>query len=163
MAIRSKGGDLALLPQHFHDFLQLVPEEKRLTMAGHISAQLDSVRGYDDILDLAKLMLIELLKGNISPAVAAEARKFIEIMMAAVAGKSGATGAVGSGFLMLHQQLQQVAVGVMGPQAPQMHITTPSTRQVVDLTDIVNLPDVGLSKGDAHLMAASGAAGSIKL
>jgi hypothetical protein len=50
------------------------------------------VKDYDDLISFSQILLAELIEGNITPAIAREARRYAELMFTIVATKNAAQG-----------------------------------------------------------------------
>lgn len=74
----------------YRNWLTLVPPEQREKIAALIKKH--PVKDYDDLVSFSQILLAELMQGNITPAIAREARLWTELMFTVLATKNTAMG-----------------------------------------------------------------------
>ena len=74
----------------YRNWLTLVPPEQREKIASLIKKH--PVKDYDDLVSFSQILLAELMQGNITPAIAREARLWTELMFTVLATKNTAMG-----------------------------------------------------------------------
>ena len=106
----AKGREVSKVQSDYLAWLTLVPAEEREAVADLIaSVELKSAK---DLVLLSQKMLSAVLRGTISPDISAEARKWAELMLAAltveVAGTKGTNMSLSFNMLM-NQTAQDIA------------------------------------------------------
>jgi hypothetical protein len=74
----------------YRNWLTLVPPEQRENIAALIKKH--PVKDYDDLVSFSQVLMAELMQGNITPAIAREARLWTELMFTVLATKNTALG-----------------------------------------------------------------------
>ena len=74
----------------YRNWLTLVPPEQRENIAALIKKH--PVNDYDDLVSFTQVLMAELVQGNITPAIAREARLWTELMFTVLATKNTAMG-----------------------------------------------------------------------
>jgi hypothetical protein len=87
-------------------WLGAVPEEERQALSKLLSSI--QVRTYDDLMSFSQRVLVEILAGRITPAVASEARGWAELMMMSIAAKNASQGTPASAYGDLINALEDV-------------------------------------------------------
>jgi len=80
----------------YRSWLTLVPAEKRELISGLLRKH--KVNSYDDLISFSQVLLAELVEGNITPAIAREARMYAELMFTIIATKNTAQGTPESAY-----------------------------------------------------------------
>ena len=87
-------------------WLGAVPQKERLAVSEILSSM--QVRTYDDLMSFSQRVLVEILSGRITPAVASEARGWAELMMMSIAAKNASAGTPASAYGDLINALEDV-------------------------------------------------------
>jgi hypothetical protein len=87
-------------------WLGAIPQEERLAISEILSSM--QVRTYDDLMSFSQRVLVEILAGRITPAVASEARGWAELMMMSIAAKNASMGTPASAYGDLITALEDV-------------------------------------------------------
>ena len=87
-------------------WLGAIPKEERLAISEILSSM--QVRTYDELMAFSQRVLVEILAGRITPAVASEARGWAELMMMSIAAKNAAQGTPASAYGDLITALEDV-------------------------------------------------------
>tara|TARA_R100001594_G_scaffold93176_1_gene127515 strand:+ start:3136 stop:3564 length:429 start_codon:yes stop_codon:yes gene_type:complete len=87
-------------------WLGAVPQEERVAISEILSSI--QVRTYDDLMAFSQRVLVEILAGRITPAVASEARGWAELMMMSIAAKNASQGTPASAYGDLIHALEDV-------------------------------------------------------
>jgi hypothetical protein len=87
-------------------WLGAIPQEERLAISEILSSI--QVRTYDDLMAFSQRVLVEILAGRITPAVASEARGWAELMMMSIAAKNASMGTPASAYGDLINALEDV-------------------------------------------------------
>lgn len=87
-------------------YINTVPSSVREEVADKISKM--KLRSYEDISDVSKELLVELLRGNISPEIASSARSLLEASFTSIAA-SGKSNGGGGAFVELIKAMREEA------------------------------------------------------
>ncbi len=87
-------------------WLGAIPQEERVAISEILSSI--QVRTYDDLMSFSQRVLVEILAGRITPAVASEARGWAELMMMSIAAKNASQGTPASAYGDLIHALEDV-------------------------------------------------------
>jgi len=74
----------------YRSWLTLVPPEQREAIATLVKKH--QIKDYDDLVGFTQIILAEMVEGNITPAIAREARLWTELMFTVLATKNSAMG-----------------------------------------------------------------------
>ncbi len=104
----------------YFGWLQTVPEEQRIAVA-EVIARIE-LKSSKDLVTLSQQMIVAVLKGTVAPDIAAEARKWAELMLAAYtvteAARTGANMSVSFTALLsstakeVHEAMNPLQIGL---------------------------------------------------
>jgi len=80
----------------YADWLERIPQESRMIMAKIFAEQ--EVEDYDGVIKFSKLVMVQVLAGNIPPVAAEAASKWAEIMLTSLAARQAATAGRGEAY-----------------------------------------------------------------
>lgn len=127
-------------PDAFLTYRTVVPDDVRDALAETVG-EID----FEDFGSIARgynAVLKAVLKGNLPPTVAAEARELINGALLAKAAKESGKGTIGAGAMMLVQILNRIEAHPSALPAVEPSYTTPietnaQGRQIVDVLAVV--------------------------
>jgi len=112
----------------YRSWLTLVPPEQREAIATLVKQH--PIKNYDDLVGFTQIILAEMIEGNITPAIAREARLWTELMFTVLATKNSAMGTPEAAYSDVITALVQVR-----REAPKLEASyTVASEEVIDVS-----------------------------
>jgi len=110
----------------YRSWLALVPPEQREAIASLVKKH--QIKDYDDLVGFSQIILAEMIEGNITPAIAREARLWTEMMFTVLATKNSAMGTPEAAYSDVITALVQVR-----REAPKLEAAYTLADDVIDV------------------------------
>lgn len=110
----------------YRSWLALVPPEEREAIAELVKKH--KIKDYDDLVGFSQIILAEMIEGNITPAIAREARLWTEMMFTVLATKNSAMGTPEAAYSDVITALVQVR-----REAPKLQASYTTTEEFIDV------------------------------
>ncbi len=110
----------------YRSWLALVPPEQREAIASLVKKH--KIKDYDDLVGFSQIILAEMIEGNITPAIAREARLWTEMMFTVLATKNSAMGTPEAAYSDVITALVQVR-----REAPKLEAAYTLTDEIIDI------------------------------
>ena len=110
----------------YRSWLALVPPEEREAIAALVKKH--KIKDYDDLVGFSQIILAEMIEGNITPAIAREARLWTEMMFTVLATKNSAMGTPEAAYSDVITALVQVR-----RESPKIEAAYTVNEEVIDV------------------------------